>query len=102
MDTDEYYPIVCNQENFVLKGNSNKVSQCLPNAKVIFKHAIKESFEGRPKNGMFVAVPIELKELSQDVSPHHWRVQAVVLSVIDNQDSYHQLVLSIRSQGKGF
>jgi len=84
MDSKEYYPIVCNQENFLLKGNSYKVSQCLPNARVIFKQAIKESLDGRPKNGMFVAIPIEIKELARDVSPHHWRVQAIVLSMARN------------------
>ena len=48
VDTDEYYPIVCNQENFLLKGNRYKIKQCLPNSKIIFKPATKE---GRPKQG---------------------------------------------------
>ena len=81
MDTDEYYPILCNQENFLLKSNSYKVTQCFPDAKVIFKEAIKESFEGRPKNGMFVVIPNELKAMAEDVSPHHWRVQAVMMTL---------------------
>ena len=84
MDTDEYYPIVCNQENFLLKGNRYKVKQCLPNSKIIFKPAIKESVEGRPKHGMFIAIPRELKEFAEDVSPHHERVQAVMLSLATN------------------
>ena len=81
VDTDEYYPILCNQENFLLKANSYKVTQCFPDAKVIFKEAIKESFEGRPKNGMFVVIPNELKAMAEDVSPHHWRVQAVMMTL---------------------
>ena len=79
--TTEYYPILCNQENFLLKGNSYKVSQCLPNARIIFKQATKEAFEGRPKNGMFMAVHNDLSTLVTDVSPHHSRVQAIVLSM---------------------
>ena len=80
-NTDEYYPIICNQENFLLKGNGYKVSQCLKDARIIFKQATKESFDGRPKNGMFIAVPGELKAYVKDVSPHHARVQAIVLSM---------------------
>ena len=80
-ETDEYYPIVCNQENFLLKGNSYKVSQCLKGARIIFKQATKESLDGRPKNGMFIAVPGDLKAYVTDVSPHHARIQAIVLSM---------------------
>ena len=61
------------------------MKQCLPNARVIFKEAIKDSFEGRPKNGMFVAIPLEIKELVIDVSPTHWRVQAIILSTPNNK-----------------
>ena len=74
VDADEYYPILCNQENFLLKANSYKARQCFPDAKMIFKGATKESFEGRPKNGMFIVIPKELKSMAEDVSPHHWRV----------------------------
>ena len=85
VDTEKYYPILCNQENFLLKGNNYKIKQCLPNARVIFKEAIKDSFEGRPKNRMFVAIPLEIKELVIDVSPTHWRVQAIILSTPSNK-----------------
>ena len=84
VDTEKYYPILCNQENFLLKGNNYKIKQCLPNARVIFKEAIKASFEGRPKNRMFVAIPLEI-ELVIDVSPTHWRVQAIILSTPSNK-----------------
>ena len=85
VDTEKYYPILCNQENFLLKGNNYKVTQCLPNARVIFKEAIKDSFDGRPKNGMFIAIPLEIKELALDVSPTHCRVQAIILSTPSNK-----------------
>ena len=64
------YSILCNQENFLLQGNSYKINQCLKDAHVIFKSAIKNSHDnGRPKNGMFIAVPLEMKEYVLDVSP---------------------------------
>ena len=85
VQTEKCYPILCNQENFLLKGNNFKVTQCLPNARIIFKEAIKDSLDGRPKGGMFVAIPQEIKELALDVSPPHWRVQAVILSTATNK-----------------
>ena len=75
-DTDKYYPILCNQENFILKANNYKISQCLPHARIFFKKAIKDSLNGRPKNGMFIAVPFEIKDYVEDVSPTHPKVQS--------------------------
>ena len=79
VNSEKYFPILCNQENFLLYGNRFKVKQCLPDARIIFKKATKDSIEGRPKNGMFVAIPGEIKDCVEDVSPNHWRVQAVIL-----------------------
>ena len=61
-ENSQYFPILCGQETFVLKGNSYKISQCLPGARVIFKGAVKDSLDGRPKNGMYIAVPHELSQ----------------------------------------
>ena len=80
IENESYYPLLCNQENFILKGNNYKIKQCLPTAKIFYKEAVKETQEGRPKNGMFIAIPDELKEQGEDVSPQHWRVQAVIIS----------------------
>ena len=44
-----------------------------------------KTLEGRPKNGMFVAIPLEIKELVIDVSPTHWRIQAIILSTPSNK-----------------
>ena len=78
------YPILCNQENFVLRGNGYQIKKCLPGAHVIIKEAVKGTHDGgRPKNGMFIAVPSELKESVTDVSPNH-RVQAVLLRAAEN------------------
>ena len=79
LNSETYFPILCNQENFLLYGNRFKVKQCLPHARIIFKKAVKELNEGRPKNGRFIAIPGEIKECLKDVSLNHWRVQAVIL-----------------------
>ena len=84
-ENSQYYPILCGQETFVLKGNSYKISQCLPSARVIFKGAVKDSLDGRPKNGMFIAVPRELSQFVTDISPSHWRIQAIVLLMQNNK-----------------
>ncbi len=83
--TGSTYPMLCNQENFVLRGNGYKIKKCLPGAHVIIKEAIKSSHNnGRPKNGMFIAMPAELKEFVTDISPKHWRIQAVIVHTEDN------------------
>ena len=70
-----------NQENFVLKGNSYKIRKALTNFHVLIKPAFKDSFEkGRPRNGMFIAIPQYLKNNLEDVSPQHWRIQAAVFT----------------------
>ena len=74
-------PILCNQENFILRGNFYKILQALPNFHVIINPAIKNSLDrGRPKGGMFIAVPSSMKSQVTDVSPGHWRIQAIVIS----------------------
>ena len=55
-------PIICVQEHFLLRSNSYKVKQCLPDNHLYFKSAVMDSDLGRPKNGMFIAVPSEIKE----------------------------------------
>ena len=46
---------------------------------VFIKPASKDQFEGRPVNGMFVAIPKFLRNKAKDVSPNHNRMQAVLL-----------------------
>ena len=72
-------PILCNQDKFVLQCNRFKIKQCLPNARIFCKKAVKDSLEGQPKNGMFITVPHEIGGLVTDASPNHWRVQSIVL-----------------------
>ena len=73
------HTIICNQENFLLKHNEYLARQILPGHHLIFKPATKDGFEGRPKNGMFTAVPKSLKEKTKEVSPNSDRIQSVVI-----------------------
>ena len=68
-----------NKENFLLRNNRYKVWQTLSNYHVVLNQAVMHSTHGRPKNGMFIAIQLELKEQAIDVSPDHWRLQAVII-----------------------
>ena len=71
-------PILCNQENFLLRENTYKIEQTLPDFHVIIKPAIKNSHDpGRPKNGMFLAIPSKIQGQICDISPNYYRVQAI-------------------------
>ena len=73
-------PILCNQENFILRSNSYKLNQALPNFHLVINPAEKGSHcKGRPRGGMFIAVPDYFKNNIQDVSPGHWRLQAILV-----------------------
>ena len=68
-------PILCNQENFLLRSSSYKINQALPDSHVIINPAIKEVHDrGSPKGGMFIAVPENFKSNIEDVSPNCWRL----------------------------
>ena len=74
-------PILCNQENFVLKANTYRLEQAIPGFQSYINPAVKNFQDtGRPMNGMFICVPDQIKSSVQDVSPGHWRIQALVIS----------------------
>ena len=51
-------PILCNQENFIINSNSYRINNALPGFHTVIKPAVKNNFDnGRPSNGMFIAVP---------------------------------------------
>ena len=79
----EKVTILCNQENFLLKNNSYKIKQVLPNYQIIFNPAIKDKLDGRPKNGMFIAVPDIFRGNVLDVSPKNWSIQAILIRTMD-------------------
>ena len=85
-------PIICNQENFLLKSNGYLINKALDNFHVVFNPAEKTSHDkGRAKNGMFTAIPHTFRDSCQDVSPGHWRVQAVVVTI----DETKYLVINV-------
>ena len=68
-------PILCNQENFILRDNSYKIANIFPDSQVLINPAVKTSQDkGRPKNGMFIAIPEKLKNHVEDISPNFWRI----------------------------
>ena len=77
--------IICNQENFLLKNNKYMIKQILPEHHIVFKPATKDGFEGRPKNGMFIAIPIHFKDKFEDVSPKSNRHQTIVIENNSNK-----------------
>ena len=81
-DQDEV-KILCNQENFLLRNNKYKIKQALEGHHIVFKPAIKDSLDGRPKNGMFIAIPNKISGKIKDISPNHWRLQAILVNAFD-------------------
>ena len=48
-------PVLCNQENFIMRGNCYKIMKALSDYHVLIKPAVKESQDkGRAKNGMLL------------------------------------------------
>ena len=73
-------PIICNQEHFILRGNSYKINQALPTSHIIVNPAVKETHtKGRAKGGLFISVPSYFRNNIQDISPGYWRLQAVLV-----------------------
>ena len=79
--TGNSLPVLCNQENFLLRDNSYKIRKAFPGFHFIINPAVKSNLNlGRPSNGMFIAFPNSIKNLVTDVSPGFWRVQAAKIS----------------------
>ena len=71
-------PILCNQENFMLRENSYRLKKALPDYQLLINPAVKKDLsKGRPSNGMSIAFPESIKNEVTDVSPGFWRLQAV-------------------------
>ena len=77
--------IICNQENFLLKTNGYIADNCLPGHHVFFDPALKKGLNGKPKNGMFIAVPKYLKESVEDVSPNSPRIQTLLIEILSDK-----------------
>ena len=73
--------ILCNQENFLLRSSSYKINRTFPSHHCFINPAIKTSHDkGRARNGMFIAVPTCMINTVTDVSPGHWRIQALTIT----------------------
>ena len=72
---------IFNQENFLLKSNAYMARNTLPDHHLIIKPAVKNGLDGRPKNGMFIAVPASQKEATKEISVSSDRLQCVVVDV---------------------
>ena len=61
-----------------MKANSYNVVNSLPDFHPFINAAVRPSTEGgRPKGGMFIAVSKSIRKFVEDVSPNHWRLQAI-------------------------
>ena len=58
---NDQLPILCNQENVLLKSNGYIIEQSLPELHIIFKPATKVFLDGRPKNRMFIKISKQLR-----------------------------------------
>ena len=65
-------PILCNQDNFILKLNPYKLFQAIPGFQFFVNPAVKNIPDrGRTANGMFICVPDSIKSSVTDISPGH-------------------------------
>ena len=75
------HTFVFNQENFLMEKNGYFVEQAFPEHRIIFKPAIKDGLDGRPKGGMFIAIPNGLKDAVTEVKVDSNRLQCAVVRV---------------------
>ena len=66
-----------------IKNNEYMIKKILPEYHIVFKPAIKNGFDGRPSNGMFIAIPTYLKENVTDVSPKSTNIQGIIIKEND-------------------
>ena len=76
-------PILCNQENFLLKSNGYLIEQALDGFEILFKPATKPNLEGRPINGMFIAVSSELKKNTREMPLLNPRLKPATLGIVN-------------------
>ena len=62
----------------MLRSNTYRIQQVLPNYQLFIKPAVVNGHDrGRPRNGMFIAVPESVKNQVEDISPEFFRVQVL-------------------------
>ena len=66
----------------MLRDNSYKLTRAFPNFQLIINPAVKLTHDkGRPRNGMFIAIPQSIRNCITDVSPGFWRIQAIIINL---------------------
>ena len=64
-----------------MKSNGYIIKKALPEHRIIFKPATKDGLEGRPKGGMFVAVPLPFKDRVKKIPVTSARLQCMSVTV---------------------
>ena len=84
--SENYVPILCSILYSLPCSKKFPWLQCLHNTRIFFRKAIKDALNnGRPKNGMFIAVPKKFKGCAKEIPTNHWRLQAVTLIIPNNR-----------------
>ena len=79
-------PIVCIQEHFLLRNNLGKLSKKFNKSSVISKPAFKDfsiQTKGRPKGGLAVILPKQLRKYVKIIECDSWRIQPFILVIKD-------------------
>ena len=72
-------------KNCILRDNSYKIKQALPEFQLVNNPAIKNNLnQGRPSNGIFIAFPSTIQNQVTDVSPGFWRLQAIKIKFMSS------------------
>lgn len=89
--SENCFPIIFNQENFVLSSNSYIIRQTLQNSQLSFKRAVKDTYFCQDyankhymvfsTDSMFMSISNHLSKYVKDVSPNYWRLQAITLNI---------------------
>ena len=82
---------IFNQENFLLRSNGYIAQKALPEHRIIFKPATKDGLDGRPKYGMFIAVPSCLNENVKEIPVESNRIQSIIVTI----ESYRMLLINL-------
>ena len=82
-------PIFCIQEHFLLRNNLYKLNQHFNSSSVLSVPASKDfnkQEKGRPKGGLSIIIPKEIRRFVQIIKCDSWRIQPIMLEI--NQVRY--------------
>ena len=79
-------PIFCIQEHFLLRNNLYKINQHFKRSSVLSVPAYKDfniQDKGRPRGGLAIIVPKEIRKYVKIIKCDSWRIQPVMLEMND-------------------